>query len=111
MENPLPVEKIPSGACLFDVGDLKILIQMNMDPLDLKIPMADEFKIHFMAQRRRILENYRNQATGMAMMMQCVVPGMRGHPEYVEAQSVLLNYQEWIKTELRTLDGFGPTPL
>jgi hypothetical protein len=92
---------------LFNIDDLKTFIQMNKDPLDLKIPMADSIKIHFISQRRRILENYRNQATGMATIMQCVAPGVRLDPEFVEAQIVVREYRDWIMAELLALDGLA----
>jgi hypothetical protein len=92
---------------LLDVEGLKIFIQMAKDPLDLKIPMLDEFKIHFMAQRGQILDNYRKQAAGMAILMQCIAPQHREDAEYIEAQDVIRDYQDWIISELAKLQELG----
>ena len=86
-----------------DVAGLKEFVRINHDAIDLNTPMLDDFKIHYMTQRRQILNNFRQQATGMTMVLQCLTP-IDGSEEVAIAQAILGEYREWIVAELNKLD-------
>lgn len=62
-------------------------IQVNFDPsfvreslwlwrqaTDMQIPMRDDFKVHFMQNRQKILANHANTARSWSMMLRAMTP-------------------------------------
>lgn len=93
-------------ALTMDPDGLQAFLKMNRDSLDMKVPMAVEFKLHFMEQRRQILTNYRHQATGMAMLLN-ILEG--DEPNLIRCKEQVKEFREWLFQELAALDALGDT--
>ncbi|MDT8840343.1 hypothetical protein ParKJ_23230 [Paraburkholderia fungorum] len=51
----------------FDPGFMRVSMEMWQNATDMKIPLHDEFKIHFMQNRRSLLDGF--VKTGKAWLM------------------------------------------
>ncbi len=51
----------------FDPGFMRVSMEMWRNATDMKIPLLDEFKIHFMQNRRSLLDGF--VKTGKAWLM------------------------------------------
>ncbi|MYM70512.1 hypothetical protein GTP45_27420 [Pseudoduganella sp. FT55W] len=83
--------------------ELAVMIQTNRDILDMKVPMRDDLKIHFMERRRAILQNFRSQALGMTTVLQAIHDD--GSDEgLVKTRAMVEEYQNWVLDEVAKLD-------
>ncbi len=86
-----------------DLEAIRMLTQLSRDSIDMKVPMLDEFKLHFMKNRRRILENYRMQAVGMSMALSALKSNDNDAGLAALKQEVEL-YQAWVLEEIHKID-------
>ncbi|KVN83453.1 hypothetical protein [Burkholderia ubonensis] len=86
-----------------EVEALRMVMQLNRDAVDMKVPMLDEFKLHFMRNRRRILENYRLQGTGMLMAMDALRSD-DDDKDLAELKAEVVRYQDWVIDEIGKID-------
>ncbi|ABO60562.1 hypothetical protein LA345_38730 (plasmid) [Burkholderia vietnamiensis] len=86
-----------------EVETLRMVMQLNRDAIDMKVPMLDEFKLHFMRNRRRILENFRLHGVGMSMAMDALSSD-DGNDGLAELKAEVARYQGWVDDEIGKLD-------
>ena len=82
---------------------------MNMwrDTVDLKLPMLDEFKVHFMRQRRTILSNYSSAARAWLT----VLTSCKGEGSDQDALRELIlevtEFKDWAEASVQQLNHLG----
>ena len=87
----------------FNPDMLRTHLELWKNMLDMRVPVRDEFKIHFMEQRHVILENYRSAAISWSTMLSSMAP-MPGHEEdFVLLWSEVKCFKKWAEDELTKL--------
>jgi hypothetical protein len=94
--------KIPVS---FDPGSVTSAIQLWREATDMKMPLHDDFKIHFMKNRRKLLDGFERTANAMSM----VLAGMTatddaGAVELAKVRAELAAFSQWAKDGLRELN-------
>lgn len=87
----------------FDPSFLDAMMRVWRNSVDMKVPMADEFKIHFMSQRRGILGNFQRTATAWGMMLSAM-QAIDNEPELAKTVASVNEFKEWADSELAKLD-------
>lgn len=91
----------------FDPDFMLVSMEMWRKSLDMEIPIADEFKIHFMANRRRLLEGFATTGKAWKVMlgnMTAVHEPARLEDVRREVQAFL----SWAEGGLQALDDLAP---
>ncbi len=70
--NGVMEEKDVTVNMTFSLDQLKTVTRVWRDATDMKIPVADQFRIHFMVRRAALLAGFENAANGFLLMMQCM---------------------------------------
>lgn len=85
-----------------DIERIKTMIELWKDGVDLRVPMADEFKLHFISQRMVILNNF--ELTSSAWLMMIGAMSSPDHPETVIAiRDLVKDFNVWATNEIATL--------
>lgn len=79
------------------------MMEMYRDAVDMKTPMKDEFKIHFMNRRRDILTNYAQNGRGWLLLLQCMQP-VGDDGEFKALVARVDAFTAWAEAELKKLD-------
>jgi hypothetical protein len=85
-----------------DPAHLTTCMQLWRDSLDMKIPMRDELKVHFMQQRPTILKNHERTAAAWLMLLRPITPPVEDLPEYDALILAIEEFQNWAASELTT---------
>jgi hypothetical protein len=85
-----------------DPAHLTTCMQLWRDSLDMKIPMKDEFKVHFMQQRPMILENHERTAAAWLMLLRPTIPEDR--TMFDDLILAIEEFQNWAAGELKALE-------
>ncbi|AUT76440.1 hypothetical protein C2L64_50395 [Paraburkholderia hospita] len=91
----------------FDPDFILVSMEMWRKSLDMQIPISDEFKIHFMENRRRLLEGF--VITGKAWKI--IVRDLKAVDEPAVLEDVRLAVQSflsWAEDGLKALDDLTP---
>ncbi|BFG80426.1 hypothetical protein PTKU46_84600 [Paraburkholderia terrae] len=91
----------------FDPDFILMSMEMWRKSLDMQIPITDEFKIHFMTNRRRLLEGF--VATGKAWKI--IVHDLKPVDEPAGLEDVRLAVQAfltWAEDGLKALEDPAP---
>lgn len=73
------------------------------DSVDLMIPMKDDFKLHFMRQRKSILSGFENTARAWLMALRPAVPDPGDTSEFDALLREIEAFETWAKSELAKL--------
>jgi hypothetical protein len=87
-----------------DPANLTSSMQHWRDALDMKIPMKDEFKLHFMQQRPALLKNHERTAAAWLMLLRPVVPTVEERGEFDQLIVEIEDFQNWAAGELKALE-------
>jgi len=97
-----PSEKIQ---VVFDPSMVRMSIELWRQATDLKMPVHDSLKVHFIQNRGRILKNFAKTAGAWSMIFHGIEAAA---PEDVEAlaavRSEIDTFGEWAKSEIAKLD-------
>ncbi|MFC7513749.1 hypothetical protein ACFQUU_01885 [Herbaspirillum sp. GCM10030257] len=89
-----------------DLERLEDMLDMWRKSVDLQVPMMDDFKIRMMQNRRQILENLVQTATGWNLMLNC----MHAPDDTAllhEMKSKVSSFVTWAAGEIDALDAIG----
>ncbi|MFM0023532.1 hypothetical protein [Paraburkholderia azotifigens] len=91
----------------FDPGFMLESMDMWRKSLDMQIPVADEFKIHFMKNRRRLLEGF--VTTGKAWkIIVCDLKPLDESGVLEDVRREVQVFLGWAEDGLRALDDLAP---
>lgn len=89
----------------FDPSFIRMAMQMWRETTDLKVPVHDDFKVHFMQNRGQILSNFANTATAWSMMLRALTPVGAEDTKACEAlRGEIEEFQAWAKSEIAKLE-------
>lgn len=77
------------------------------EALELEIPMKDEFKLHFMQQRKPILNNYLQTAKAWSMLLNRAKPIDGAAEELTALLFEIKSFEQWAIKELEVIDHMG----
>jgi hypothetical protein len=86
-----------------DPSYLRTCMRLWRDSVDLKIPMADEFKVHFMQERGTILSGFEKTASAWLMALRRAVPDGDSQSDFEALISEIEAFEVWAKAELQTI--------
>ena len=89
-----------------DLDRLEEMLDMWRKSVDLQVPMMDDFKIRMMQNRRQILENLVQTATGWNLMLNC----MHSPDDAALLQEMKIKvtgFVRWAAGEIDALDAIG----
>jgi len=87
----------------FDPSHLAMVMQLWRDALDMKIPVHDNFKIHFLEERGSILKNYESAANAWSMALRGMKPSPEDDAELAALCARVQEFGDWAKEEQRKL--------
>lgn len=88
---------------IIDRERITVMLKLWRDGVDLRIPMADEFKLHFISQRKVILQNFEHVASAWLLFMGAM--SNPDHPDEInELRSEIKQFSDWVTEELHTLE-------
>jgi hypothetical protein len=110
------VERCKSRRCATLLNDMRITMQVDFEPealttmirlwqadTDMEVPMADEFKVHMMVNRRKILQSHVATAKAWTLFfMSLSTDGDDAGLEIVKAQ--VENFKLWAEASLLELE-------
>ncbi|WP_454739631.1 hypothetical protein [Cupriavidus necator] len=79
------------------------MMDIYRDTIDLKVPIKDEFKVHFMQRRRDILTNFSHNGKAWSLLLQCMKPS-EDPAEFDALTMQVKEFRDWADAELRKLD-------
>jgi hypothetical protein len=92
---------------LIDRERITVMLKLWRDGVDLRIPMADEFKLHFISQRKVILQNFEQVTSAWLLFIGAM--STPDHPDEMnELRSEIKQFNEWTKEEMKTLENIEP---
>jgi len=90
-----------------DPEELRSSMTLWRDSVDLKIPMLDEFKVHFMNRRQSILTNFVNTSNAWLILLRSCKAIDGGQGEFADLVSEVKVFYDWAQTELQGLQTLG----
>jgi hypothetical protein len=95
-------------AVRFDPDFILASIKLWCESIDLKIGMKDEFKIHFMENRRSILESYERAAGTWLSLLNAMQPAdLTAEADLASLRAEVENFAAWADSELNALDNLA----
>jgi hypothetical protein len=91
----------------FDPGYIRSSMELWKAALDMKIPVHDSFKIHFMENRRTLLEGYVKTGNAWLMMIRAM-KGKSGGEAFDRLRVKVEEFVTWSEDGLRALDALRP---
>ncbi|WP_233875099.1 hypothetical protein [Paraburkholderia adhaesiva] len=89
----------------FDSDGILASIELWRQTVDLKIAMKDEFKLHFMENRRSILEGYVFAASQWMSLLCAMQPvDLGAEAQLASLRGEVENFAAWAEAELDELD-------
>lgn len=89
----------------FDPSFLEESLWLWRQATDMQIPMRDDFKVHFMQNRQKILANHANTARSWSMMLRAMTPSTPA--EQASLDAVLAQVEEfgtWAKEQVAEIE-------
>lgn len=90
-----------------DPDALRSSMTMWRDSVDLKLPMLDEFKVHFMNRRQSILTNFVNTSNAWLLLLRRCKPIDGGESGFAGMVSEVKDFHDWAQAELQALQTLG----
>ncbi len=90
-----------------DPDALRSSMTMWRDSVDLKLPMLDEFKVHFMNRRQSILGNFVNTSHAWLMLLRSCKATDGGQNAFAGIVSEVKDFHDWAQAELQALQTLG----
>jgi hypothetical protein len=92
-------------AATFDPSFIRVAMEMWRQTTDLKVPVHDDFKVHFMENRGQILTNFANTATAWSMLLRALTPTGGEDTKMLDAlRGEIEEFQAWAKSEIAKLE-------
>lgn len=88
----------------FDGDHLRVMMRLWRDSLDLKIPVHDEFKIHFMQNRGTILKNYESTAGAWLLALRPCRAHIEDAAKLTQLISDVAAFKQWAHDELEAIE-------
>ncbi|EIM98717.1 hypothetical protein WQE_22678 [Paraburkholderia hospita] len=93
----------------FDPGAVTSVLQLWREATDMKMPLRDDFKIHFMANRRTLLEGYVKAAGAIRLALSgLTAQDEAGKAELAKVHAELDAFSQWAKDGVQALDDLDP---
>lgn len=90
-----------------DPEELRSSMTLWRDSVELKMPMLDEFKVHFMNRRQSILTNFVNTSNAWLILLRSCKATDGGQGEFADLVSEVKDFHDWAQAELRALQTLG----
>lgn len=101
MQNP-NAKKIQVG---IDLSFVRVSMELWRQTTDMKVPVHDDFKVHFMQNRGQILRNFSNTATAWSMMLRGMEPATPEDTQALDAaRTEIEEFGGWAKDEMAKLE-------
>lgn len=84
-------------------------MQLWRESIDLKIPMQDDVKLHFMQQRGPILSGFEQTASAWLMALRRAVPDRESKTDFDNLIAEIEAFESWAKAELDTISEIAHT--
>ena len=89
----------------FDPSFMRVAMQTWRETTDMKVPVHDDFKVHFMQNRGPILSNFANTATAWSMMLRGLTPARLEDSHALDGlRAEIEEFQTWAKSEIAKLE-------
>lgn len=89
----------------FDPAFMGTMIELWRNTTDLVSPSSTELTLHFIQNRRQILQNLSMTASGWSMMLKEMTPDTpESDAALQEACAIVGEFRDWAKAEIKTLD-------
>lgn len=86
----------------FDPGFMREIMLLWRDSLDMKMPVHDKFKVHFIVHRRGILENYVKTGKAWSMFLNAMI-ATASADDLDELRAEVLAFVGWAENGLAEL--------
>jgi hypothetical protein len=86
-----------------DPSYLRSCMRLWRDSIDLKLPMADVFKLHMMQQRETILTNFESTASAWLMALRRAVPDADSKTDFDNLISEIEAFEACAKAGLKEI--------
>ncbi len=80
--------------------NLQVCMRLWRESLDMSIPMAPEFRLHFIQDRPTILRNYQQASTAWLMLLRGAEPVLDDRDEFAQLIENIEAFQAWAKDEI-----------
>lgn len=84
---------------ILDRERITVMLKLWRDGVDLRMPMADEFKLHFISQRKSILQNF-EQVSSAWLLFMGAMSSQDNLDEFNEMRAEIKQFNEWAKQEI-----------
>ena len=91
----------------FDAAHIRDCMSLWRESVDMKIPMKDEFKVHFMARRGDILRNFAATGKSWLMMLHNAKAGEGDTADFDALVEEIKTFEAWATSELKAIDKLG----
>ena len=90
-----------------DPEHVRTSMSLWRESVDMKIPMRDEFKVHFMARRRDILHNFAATAKSWLMMLYEAKAGDGEQADFEALVEEIKAFGAWASHEIEEIEKLG----
>ena len=87
-----------------DAENLRSSMRLWRDSVDIRIPMKDEFKLHFMERRREILGNFDRTADSWLGAFRGAVPEEADRADFEAFLREIADFRDWARAEIANID-------
>lgn len=94
----------------FDPAGARASMDLWRDATDMKIPVADEFKIHFMQNRRPLLTGFERTGKAWRMILADMSAGGADGEELAQLRFDVDRFIAWAQDGLREIARFSDDP-
>ena len=78
-------------------------MRMWRETTDMKVPLHDDFKVHFMQNRGQILGNFERTASAWQMMLGAMKPASEDKEQFESIVASVNEFADWAKSEQEKL--------
>jgi len=91
----------------FNPDHIRSSIDLRRSATDMKIPVHDEFKLHFIKNRGAILGNFERTAKSWLSLLRAMTPVPESKAEFDQLKAAVEEFGAWATTELEKLQAIA----
>jgi len=91
----------------FNPDHIRSSIDLWRSATDMKIPVHDEFKLHFIKNRGAILGNFERTAKSWLSLLRAMTPVPESKAEFDQLKAAVEEFGAWATTELEKLQAIA----
>jgi hypothetical protein len=92
---------------VLDPDDIRRQIQLRRAATDMKLPMNERLKVHFITHRADLLSNFSLTAGAWMMLLHSCSADAANQRELETLRADVLNFKEWAQEGLQALQRMG----